>query len=242
MTGPRNVSAPGPRGPIRWEPVPKPGGGMRRLVRLTTRDDLAYSRLVAPLAVSIERSRGPATFAHGVDRVGPTGIAVRPWAPQRARWGRRIDAYLREAGSVAVTDVHDCYGSIGPEVLEAGLHACGAAAAAIGPIVRWLRAFEALGGRGLPAGPAASAILAEAVLVGGDRALDATRLRYARWVDDVAIFAPDPPAAAAALDALRRSWDSFGLTMHAGKTTTLDIDAAASRLAIASPSAVGPVR
>jgi hypothetical protein len=39
-----------------------------------------------------------------------------------------------------------------------------------------------------------------------------------RWVDDVAIFASDARTRTEALLALRRSWASFGLEIHDGKT------------------------
>ncbi len=71
-------------------------------------------------------------------------------------------------------------------------------------------------------GPVASALLADTVLSAGDDAIRATGAAHVRWVDDVAIFAPDARSRAAALEALRRAWASLGLEIHDGKTVLLD--------------------
>ncbi len=231
-----------PGGPIRWELEPKPGGGTRRIARLTPADELAYARAVARVARSVERSRGPATFANGVARVGPAGIAIRAWSPQRARWRRRAARLLADASVVLVTDIRDCYASIRPDVVGARLRGCGAPSDAVDPILRCLRLFEALGVDGLPVGPAASAVLAEAVLVAGDQALDAAGALYVRWVDDVAVFATERGTGTAALTELHRAWASLGLVAHDGKTATLDAIEGWPRSVAMSTSAVTAVR
>ncbi len=98
----------------------------------------------------------------------------------------------------------------------------GAPPARVDEIASWLRAFRDAGVDGLPVGPAGSALLADAVLAAGDDALRSTGASFVRWVDDVAIFAPDRRARAAALGALREAWASLGLEMHEQKTVLLD--------------------
>jgi hypothetical protein len=123
---------------------------------------------------------------------------------------------------VAVTDARACYASISPVVLARRLIALGASEASVDEIGSWLRAFEEVGIEGLPVGPAVSAVLADAVLSAGDDAIRGTGAAHVRWVDDVAIFAPDARTRTNALLALRRTWASFGLELHDGKTVLFD--------------------
>src|SRR5262245_23983047 len=98
-----------PPGPLRWERCVKPGGGTRWIVRLGPGDDRAYRRLVAPLAPSIERSLGPIAFANRTRAEG----RLEPWRPARRAWRRAVSSTVRNHEVVVVSDVRDCYGSIG---------------------------------------------------------------------------------------------------------------------------------
>jgi hypothetical protein len=121
-----------------------------------------------------------------------------------------------------VTDVRACFASIAPSVVAGRLRSLRAPPARIDEIAAWLRAFRDAGIDGLPAGPSGSALLADAVLALGDEALRFTDASFVRWVDDVAIFAPDRRTRAAALGVLREAWASLGLEMHEQKTLLLD--------------------
>ncbi len=125
-------------------------------------------------------------------------------------------------GFIAVTDARACYASISPVVLARRLIALGAPETCVDEIARWLRAFEDVGIEGIPVGPVASAVLADAVLSAGDDAIRRSGASHVRWVDDVTIFAPDARTRTGALRALRRSWASFGLELHDGKTVLFD--------------------
>ena len=232
----------GPREPIRWEFAARPDGGTRGLIRLGPSDEQAFGRAVARLVPWIERGRGPWTFAHGSQVVERQQVTLTPWVSARGRWRRAVEGHCSEARAVAVTDVRDCYGSIRPSTVAARLTALGAPAGPIRSVTTWLRAFEDEGVRGLPVGPPASAVLAEAVMAAGDLALRASSIRHTRWVDDVAIFCDDRRTAVTALDELRRVWTSLGLEPHDGKTTLLDRDAAAVLLAVTSPSGACALR
>jgi hypothetical protein len=102
------------------------------------------------------------------------------------------------------------------------LRILGAPQDGIDEIGSWLHAFREAGVVGLPVGPVASAVLADAVLAAGDDAIRSTGASFVRWVDDVAIFATDPRARAAALRALSVSWAALGLQRHEGKTALID--------------------
>jgi hypothetical protein len=181
--GPAPPPEAGARG-LRFEPIPTPAGGIRWLTRLDPATDAAYRDAVRDLAGRIERSLGPEVFAI---RTRPRRGAWRPdpWPPARAAWRRTLRGAIRDAAggtTFAVADVRDCYASISPATIGAIL---GPGAAAT---IRVLRRLHEHGVRGLPVGPDASAILANAPLSRLDRAVRSSGVRHLRWVDDVVLW------------------------------------------------------
>ena len=223
MSGRRSTTGPPFRGPLRWELVPKLGGDVRRLVVLAPVDQLAFTRSVARAIPAIRRASDRASHANRIvawDQAG--GPVMEPWTRARTRWRRDLRHLEKGRRFVAVTDVRACYASISPIVLARRLSALGTPETCVDEIASWLRAFAELGVEGLPVGPAVSAVLADAVLSAGDDAIRGAGAAHVRWVDDVAIFASDARTRTEALLALRRSWGSFGLEIHDGKTVLFD--------------------
>jgi hypothetical protein len=199
--------------------APRPGGGTRTLTVLSPPDERRYGVAVARVAERIERALGPEAMANRIVGRGiGDGVRIEPWRPARAAF---VDARRRlaaHAGVLVVTDVRDCYASIDPAVVVAGLATLGAGSHEIRDVETILRRFAAAGVRGLPVGPDPSAILANGVLAGVDALLRERRLAHVRWVDDVTIATPDRPSAVAALDAVRRSLAARGLEANDAKT------------------------
>ncbi len=204
-----------PAGP-RFVAIPKPDGGLRWLTRLDPAGDAEYRRAVHPLAGRIERALGPEVFAIRT-QPAPGGWRLAPWEPARTAWRRRllavIDGATRDT-AFAVADIRDCYGSIPP----------GTIASLLGPeaahAVAFLRSLQERGVRGLPIGPHASAVLANAVLAEIDRAVRATGARHLRWVDDVIVWGSRTDVARA-LVVLERTAATMGLALHGEKTRLL---------------------
>jgi hypothetical protein len=197
-----------PRGPIRWERHAKPDGSVRSLVRLSARDGLAYRRLVAPLVPAIERSLRPGVVANRATR----GARVGPWRPGWAVWRRATRGAIGDVRDVCVivSDVRDCYGSVGERALRPlGLSE---------ELTAFLRALRDAGVRGLPVGPDPSAILANAILGIADDEAAAAGCQPFRWVDDVVLVAAGRSSAQRAFDAWRRSLGCLGLEAHDAKT------------------------
>jgi reverse transcriptase-like protein len=210
--------------PIRWDEVPKSGGGVRRVVVLHRIDGSAFARSVATGTPAIRLALGSESHANRVVAWDPIrGPILEPWRPARRRWRREVRRLGSAAPFVAVTDVRACYPSISPGVLTDRLRALGAPETCVHEIGAWARVLRESGVDGLPVGPAASALLADAVLSAGDDAIRATGVAHVRWVDDVAIFARDARSRAAALEALRGTWASLGLELHEGKTVLFDV-------------------
>ena len=212
-----------PSGPLAQRIVPKPSGGTRRLVVLAPLDERAFARSVVRLAPVIRRALGPESHANRPTGWDPRhGLLLEPWRQARRRWHADVRHMRNQGHLVTVTDVRDCYGSITTPVVEQRLRAIGAPEEGIVAIGSWLHGFTDAGVEGLPVGPVASAVLADAVLAAGDDALRTTGTSFIRWVDDVVIFAPDRRARVAALDTLRTAWAALGLEMHEEKTGSLD--------------------
>jgi len=209
---PGRSDVPGPR----FEPIPKPDGGIRWLTLLDPAGDAEYRDAVGPLAGRIERSLGPEVFAIR-SRPGNTGGRLDPWAPARLAWRRTLDRAVREAtrGTVfAVADVRDCYGSISSETIHRLLGPEAAHAVAV------LRHLSHHCVRGLPVGPDPSAILANAPLSRLDRAIRRHGPRFVRWVDDVVLWG-ERDDVRRAVAALAPAAAGVGLDLHHDKTRML---------------------
>lgn len=223
MSSHRMPTGPALSRPVRWDVVPRSGGGVRYLVVLSRVDELAVAQSVAGAAPAIRSALGSESHANRVVAWDPTrGPTLEPWKRARKRWQREVRRLGRDARFVALTDARACYPSIAPHVVTDRLRALGSPEACVHEIGSWLRVFRDAGVDGLPVGPAVSGLLADAVLSAGDDAIRATGAAHVRWVDDVVIFAPDARTRAAALEALRRAWASLGLEIHDGKTVLLD--------------------
>jgi hypothetical protein len=74
-------------------------------------------------------------------------------------------------------------------------------------------------GAGLPVGPTASYLLAEAALLDVDRRLQDDGVDFVRYVDDYSLFAPDMAAARRSLDCLIGSLAAAGLSLNGAKTS-----------------------
>ena len=182
-----------------------------------------YGRAVAGVLADIERSLGPEVVANRAV-VGPGRVPlVRPWRSERARFQRTLAAMLASEprATVVVTDVRECYPSIRPIGVSARLQAFGCEPGAVDQVTAWLLEFADRGVAGLPIGPEASAILANAVLAEGDQAAREAGIRFARWVDDIVLVARSRKQAIAGLDAVRRALARSGLELHDSKTEVI---------------------
>ena len=204
-----------PTRPPRWDIVPKPGG-VRRLARLARADDARFRSLVDRVAPAIERSLTADVFANRARRASRPA-ALAPWRPAHRRWRLAIDDACA-GGAAVTTDVEGCYASITPEAVGRALARAGASAEHASELVTWLLALGELGVEGLPVGPDPSAILANAVLGVGDRALERSSVRWLRWVDDWVVVADDLRTAERGLLELASALRGEGLHLHEAKT------------------------
>ena len=212
------------RSPPRAELVPRPGGGRRRLTALGPADAATYRMLVARVAPAVERSLGAAVVANRVVALraplegGPIEDRwLEDWRVARGRWRRALAPAGR--GLRLHLDVADCYGSIRPEVVAETLALLGSPRD--GRLIRLLHEL-AEHAAGLPVGPEASAVLANAVLGRLDAAIADAGVPHVRWVDDLVIPVRSRRHASRMLDEARRGLSSLGLHVQDAKTRVTD--------------------
>ncbi len=228
------------RPPPTWVAVPK-AGGVRWLVCLDPADDAEYATAVARAVPAVERALSPPVLANrsvwtgAATHVGdpPRGVTLEPWTRARARFRRLAVSLVRApwVRALAVADVEDCYGSIRPATVASALAAAGCRGGDVEAVTDVLRGLALRGVPGLPVGPVASGVLANAVLSPVDRALRAAGLPHLRWVDDILVAAPSRGRAGAALRCVERALEGLGLRLNLAKTRIVTEPEEARRLA-----------
>jgi hypothetical protein len=193
-------------------------GGVRVLTVLepVVRDE--YLALVAPAVPSIESALSDRVVAHRVDhcRADPPALRLRPWRLERRAFALRLRDLAARAPTLAIADVRRCYPSIAPSTVDRALADLGIASAR--EVGAFLAKLERVGGRGLPVGPEASAVLANAVLARADEALRSAGVDHLRWVDDVVLAADGRTEARRALALLAEAVGRLGLRLNEAKT------------------------
>jgi hypothetical protein len=202
---------------------------VRHLVHLGPADARRYVAAVRAILPIVQRASGPWAMANR-GRVTPDGLALEDWRAARVRFRAAARSNLDGAASVFLGDVEDCYGSIGPSTVMSVLRRLGADVADAGRVGAILADLERRGVRGLPVGPDASAILGNAVLLRVDQAFARDGLTFLRWVDDVAVFAPNQDVAMHARDVFHRALAHLGLRVNDTKTMVVDPVRARARL------------
>jgi Reverse transcriptase (RNA-dependent DNA polymerase) len=204
------------RARVRFEVRPKVTG-VRVLAHLEPALAAAYAAAVVPVAAAVEARLHPAVVAERVRAATevPPAVLLRHWRVDASRMRAHLSAF---EGLVLRTDVAECYSSIRPDAVAEGLVRCGVDAGRVARCVRILRELDAEGVHGLPVGPPASSVLANAVLVAGDDALARAGAPFVRWVDDWWILARSRGRAADLLRRLASALERAGLRINEAKT------------------------
>jgi Reverse transcriptase (RNA-dependent DNA polymerase) len=186
---------------------------------LSGRDADRWERLGGRVAEVVEPVLGPRVLAGRSLRAGgmwwtdPVGAALG-----RAR---RAARRLTEAASVIVrTDVRDFYPSIDPSTLSRCLREVGVTAEDAGTAASMVEGWGSEGYPGLPVGPPASAVLANAVLAPVDEGMGDTP--WLRWCDDLLIGVRSPADADRLLDRVDAELARLGLHRSVPKTHVLE--------------------
>jgi hypothetical protein len=203
--------------PIDVELRPRPGRPPRRMARLSERDARTWHVLGGRVAAVLELGLGPEVVAN---RAVVSGGRWRLESVETSF--RRLEARLGVSRQPAEhdarylsTDVEDFFPSVGSETAARALLAAEAAPEDARLVASMLEGWAALGYQGLPIGPAASAVVANAVLRSVDGAVGGP---FVRWVDDYLIPLPTERHGREVLERLDEALDRLGLTRSARKT------------------------
>jgi hypothetical protein len=193
-------------------------GTERRFVVLDAPTRERYVELVARSAGAIEEILSPSVMANRVASwsVRPPELVLRPWRLERRLFAARLARLAARRRTIAFADVRRCYASMSPSIVGDALGRAGIPTAC--EVEGFLAGLERIGVEGLPVGPDASAVLANAVLAQVDRTLREAGIEHLRWVDDVVLSGGDAPAA---LSVFRAALATIGLRTNEAKTRIL---------------------
>lgn len=149
----------------------------------------------------------------------PGGWSLQPLGAALPRAHRLAPRIAARSPAVLRTDVAAFYPSVRPEILHRALRSCGVEPNDATEAADLLDGWGSHGYPGLPIGPPASAVMANAVLRPVDRAL--RPLRFIRWVDDYLIGLPDAAVASAVLERIDEALARLGLRRSTDKTAVV---------------------
>jgi len=179
-----------------------------------------YTALVAAVVPDVESRLSPSVLANRVagSSTDPPTLRLSSWRGERAAFATELQRLGRGSACLVFADVRDCYGSIAPGVVSTSLRGLGCEHGTARAVGALLERLAGTGARGLPVGPAASAVLANAVLARVDGALERAGVRHLRWVDDVVASARGQRDAERLLEVLRAVLAGLGLELNESKT------------------------
>jgi hypothetical protein len=214
--------------------VPKENWGSRPAVVLDILDRLTYQALVDRLSVNLIGSMSPNVYGW---RLPPKDPEPGHFSHNNLQW----DGYRNYLGRCAAwfdvalrTDIVSFFASVSLNLVKDGLDDRAPQNAVTRRLVSLLEGFERIPERsGLPQRSTASAVLANMVLAPIDDVLQhhalelpsllmfgehPPRRSFARWMDDLWLFAEDPALARQAQTELQNVSRSLGLNLNSAKT------------------------
>ena len=172
--------------------VIKPGGGFRAATQLDPLDHLLYTAAVYEGAELIEKARVPSgqrTACSYRVRLTPEGAFFPPdngWKDYHSRSNEL--AKTEGISHVLSADISDFYNQLGQHRIQNAMESASVSVERSENIESFLNLLAGKQSQGLPVGPFASIILAEACLIDVDNFLLRQNVPYTRYVDDFRIF------------------------------------------------------
>jgi hypothetical protein len=207
-------------------PAPKPDGGFRIVHQLDPLNVLAYTAMTFEVANAIEAARPPVE-----DRISCSyRINIDPAQGRFFGANNGYRDFVEQSRALAanheyvfLADITDFYNQIYLHRLQNAISSAGPNLGAIASdIERFLTRLNDGVSHGIPVGPTASVIMAEAVLLDVDAFITGRGYRHTRYVDDFRIFGDDQSS----LNNLHQELTKYLHSHHrlvfvSGKTRTL---------------------
>ncbi len=215
--------------PHRRQLVPKPDGGFRVAIQLDPIDTLVFTAFVYEAADAIERSRVPAerhvacSYRIQLDVKGTFFGADNGWKDFHSRSEEMCRS--GKYSHVLIADVADFYNQTNHHRIQNALESAGVGDERSRNIEAFLMQLTAKQSRGVPVGPAASILLAEACLNDVDGFLLRKGTPHARYVDDFRIFCCSRREAVRTLhDLTEYLYTAHRLSLQSFKTRVVDVN------------------
>ena len=172
--------------------VIKPGGGFRAAIQLDPRDQLLYTAAVFEAAPLVEAARIPRDLkvacSHRL-QLTPEGAFFSPDTGWKDFHARSKDlARTNRFSHILLADISDFYNQLGQHRIQNALEMAAVSAGRSRNVEQFLNQLTAKQSQGLPVGPTASAVLAEACLIDVDNFLLRQNVPHVRYADDFHIF------------------------------------------------------
>ncbi|MGH2722927.1 MAG: RNA-directed DNA polymerase [Actinomycetota bacterium] len=189
------------------------------MATLSSTDGEAWERLGGVVAAVVEPGLDPRVLGSRAVS-GCSGWRLRALGPGLRRARRMATALAGSTALVLRTDVAAFYPSVTPRVLARAVRSAGVEPREARRVADLLEGWGSEGYPGLPIGPHASAVMANAVLRQADRAV--ARFPFLRWMDDYLVAVPSQRAAVEVLDLLDAALAALGLSRSEPKTRVLE--------------------
>jgi len=213
--------------------APKNRASVRLLYMLHPQDLILYTALTLIAKNDIEANRLPVSakkvFSYRADVAKPAEIYDSRGSYEAYRAQLKVRASRGSVRYVGVADIADFYPRIYQHRLENVIESV-ASTQRVRDVARVLvkKLIGNLLGKdsyGIPVGPYASRLLAEAILIDVDASLQSKGTDFVRWVDDYNIFCKTEYEAQSVLFSLGEwLFSKHGLTLQSAKTKILTID------------------
>lgn len=221
LVGSEIPDLPAPR--PRFMAAPKPAGGYRIVHQLDPLAALIYTAMTHAVAPRLEAARVPTSdcvacaYRLQIDEAQGGFFGSSTGYQQ---FIERCEHLAAIHSHVLVCDVADFYNQVYLHRLQNVIsNACPDAGSLANDIEDYLLALNGRASKGIPVGPAASIVMAEAVLNDVDQMIQGHGFTHTRYVDDIRIFADEPDQ----LDHLLREltqylYENHRLTLAGHKT------------------------
>lgn len=217
--------------------APKSRVAVRRVVLLHPYDFILYTALALSLRDCIAGSRLPAdtVFSYRSEK-SPAGRLYESVGWRAFKVAAEARATEDPSLFFGITDIADFYPRVYHHRLVNALEAAAAFVEkdhkeTIRVLEKMLARFSEGTSYGIPIGPPASRVLAEAVLIDIDRTLLSYDIDFIRFVDDFIIFGKSPSESEYGLRVLGENlFAKHGLTLQAAKTKVLPAEECVSRV------------
>jgi hypothetical protein len=221
LTAPRYIRT--PIRPAHCMPLPKWWRDAYRPCALVDPlDSIRYLAVAILIAGAVETHRRPAAARRVFScRFDPHELDLFDWGLSLSSFRNETENRIKAAGEIFLVhaDVANFYSSIDIGKLCETLTRHGVEDRVIAAADSILRAWAGTSGRGIPTGPSASHILAEAFMLDVDNDLIEMGVDYVRFADDYRLLASNEATARHWLDALSECLGAKGLTLNSGKTS-----------------------